>query len=216
MSGLTSQFLHEELYRGNRFSELCSKVVVVAGTGAIGSWTALLLARMGVKNFRLIDKDRVQIYNVSTQSFTPRNVKQFKVRALQEQLYRINKARCELHPIELNNVNASVLLKASHLVICSFDNKASRLRVKETCLANKIPCVFGAMDGKNYYFEIIWCENYHPPDDPPEVDFDPCYYPLAAPLCLLTSSMLAEISVQYLLEGIKSECRISLGSLLTW
>lgn len=208
------QFLHERLYRGEDFDKLAGKVVVIAGTGAIGTWVAIMLARMGIRSFRLIDKDRVEIYNVSTQAFTPKNVGQYKVRALQEQLYRISKARCEVHPIELDERNAESLLKACDLVICSFDNQASRLCVKRACLRNRIPCVFGAMDGKTFYCETVWVEDYNPPDDPPELSIDPCNYPLASTLCLLVSSLTAEISVQFLLKGVKKKCRISLGGMI--
>jgi len=210
----TSQFLHEELYRGEDFPKLSQKVVTVGGAGAIGSWTAILLARMGVKYFRLIDKDRVQIYNVSTQAFTPRHVGQYKVRALQEQLYRISEARCEVHPVELTAENATALLKVSDLVVCSFDNQKSRLVVKETYLKHDIPCLFGALDGRHLYFEAIWAENYNPPDDPPEMEVDPCNYPLASTLCLFSSSIVAEVAVLFLLKGVKKQCHVSLGSIL--
>lgn len=211
----TRQFLHERLYRGANFEKLADKVVVVAGCGAVGSWAAIILARMGVRNFRLIDKDRVEIHNVSTQNFTPRNIGQYKTRALQEQLYRISRARCETHPVELNGKNVNSLLSASDLVVCSFDNKKSKEIVKAECLKNKIPCLFSAMNGAEVYFEVIWAENYTPPEDPVERQVDPCNYPLSTPLATVTAAVTAEIAVQYLLNNTKKTCRLTLREIMS-
>jgi len=209
------QFLHEQLYRGEAFDKLADKVVVIAGCGAIGSWTVIMLTHMGVLNLRLIDKDRVEIHNVSTQAFTPRNIGQYKTRAVQEQLYRISKARCEIHPVELTGKNVAVLLTASDLVICSFDNKRSKEIVKTECLQKKIPCVFSAMNGEEAYFEVIWAENYKPPDDPIMLEIDPCNYPLSTTLVTTTASITTEIATHYLLKGEKQACRLTLKELMT-
>lgn len=209
------QYLHERLYRGESFEKLNEKVVTIAGCGAIGSWTAIFLGRMGVKNFRLVDKDRIEIHNISTQFFTPQNLGQYKVRALQQELYRLCKARCEVHPVILDDANAGSLLSNCDLVICSFDNQKSRQIVKKTSLELGIPCLFSAMSGEHAYFEVIWAENYMPPEDNPELEFDPCSYPLATSLCALASAVTSEIAVFFLLNGIRKECRVSFGGLLS-
>jgi molybdopterin/thiamine biosynthesis adenylyltransferase len=231
------QFLHEELYRGKNYGKLKDKVVVMAGCGAIGSWTATFLARMGVANFRLIDKDRIEDHNVSTQTFLPANVGQYKTRALQEQLYRISKARCELQPVELTTQNLSLLHKCD-LVICTFDNSASRQLVKSAALSEKItpltkvqghdghgsfigviqrmfPCVFAGMNGQEAYFEVVWAESYKVPKDPEQAELDPCAYPLSTPLVTSVAAATAEIAVQYLLTNQKLTCRQTLNQTIS-
>jgi len=201
------QFLHEVLFRGlDKHSRLGGKVVSMAGCGALGSWTAVFLARMGVRVFRLIDKDRVEVHNVSTQCFTPQDVGQSKVKAVQQMLYRLNGARCETHFMELNERNSVGLLAASDLVVCTFDNKRSREVVKGTCLL--IPCVFGAMNGGHMYLEVLWAEDYVAPDDPVGVEVDPCNYPMSTTLVTLTSSLLAEASISFLLDGVRRKGRL--------
>jgi len=212
--GENRQFLHEQLYRGEDFNRLAGKVVVMAGVGAIGSWVAIMLGHMGVRNFRLIDKDRVEIHNVSSQAFTPANVGQYKTRAVQEQLYRISKARCETHPVELTGKNVASLLTAADLVICSFDNKKSKETVKSECLKKQIPCVFSAMNGEEAYFEILWAENYQPPDDPVMLTIDPCNYSLSTTLVTATASITAEIAINFLLKGERQVCRQTLKQLI--
>lgn len=215
--------MHEELYRGKNFAKLKDKVVVMAGCGAIGSWAATFLARMGVQNFRLIDKDHVEDHNISTQTFTPANVGQYKTRALQEQLYRISKARCELQPVELTMVNAPVLLRNCDLVICSFDNNASRNLVKDTYLRQHyqakrpkiIEYLFAGMNGEEAYFEIVWAESYKVPPDPAQAEVDPCAYPLSTPLVASVAAATAEIATQYLMTGQKKTCRLTLNQTIS-
>lgn len=217
---MNRQFLHEEIYRGKSFAELKDKVVVMAGCGAVGSWCSNFLARMGVQNFRLIDKDRVEEHNVSTQSFTPANVGQYKTRALQEQLYRISKARCELQPVELTSSNVSLLYNCD-LIICSFDNHDSRYLVKEQYAFGKRIGVdyrntlFAGMNGQENYFEVVWAENYKVPTDPEQAQLDPCNYPLSTPLVVSAAAAAAEVAVHFLLTRQKKQCRQTLNQLIS-
>ena len=48
---------------------LASLSVTIIGTGAIGSFTALTLAKMGVKKLILYDPDSVELHNLSNQFF---------------------------------------------------------------------------------------------------------------------------------------------------
>ncbi len=70
------------------------------------------------------------------------------------------------------------------------------------------------MNGEEVYFEVIWAENYNPPDDPVTVEIDPCNYPLATTLVTTTAAITAEIAVQYLLKGEKRTCRQTLRELI--
>ena len=211
---MSRQFLHEELYRGDAFKNLENKVVTLCGCGAVGSWAATFLARMGVQNFRLIDKDHVEDHNISTQTFTPANVGQYKTRALQEQLYRISKARCELQPVELTTKNLA-LLRNCDLIVCSFDNQSSRALVKNFYVKEKIPCVFAGMNGEEAYFEIVWAESYKVPNDPEQAELDPCAYPLSTPLVASVAAATAEIAAQYLMTGKKKTCRLTLNQTIS-
>lgn len=212
-------FLHEELLRGP-FHRLAKDITVtIAGCGALGSWTALFLANSGIKKFRLIDRDKVEEHNLSTQFFAKWNLGQTKVQALATELYRRHGCRIEKHPVNLTEKNAKALLKNSSIVICTFDNKASREIVKETCfrLSNKtqcyegsintnpVPCLIAGMHGKEYYGHVDWAENFIIPNDPPEVNFDPCNYPLTITLAVWVSSAITEIAIKFLITGIKQK-----------
>ncbi|ORX61845.1 hypothetical protein DM01DRAFT_1331316 [Hesseltinella vesiculosa] len=58
--------------------------VVVVGTGSVGSWAALMLARSGVQHLRLIDPANIEPHHVSSHAAaTPLTIGRSKVSALQ-------------------------------------------------------------------------------------------------------------------------------------
>lgn len=79
-SGISSdRFVRQqELVPSERFSQL---LVTVIGVGAIGRQVALQLAAMGVRRLQLVDFDRVDDTNVTTQGYLLEDVGQPKVSA---------------------------------------------------------------------------------------------------------------------------------------
>ena len=208
------QFLHEYLYRTN-LDTLESKRVTFCGCGALGSWTAVLLARSGLRHFRLIDMDKVEIHNTSTQAFFLENLGQYKVTALSRILYRINRAKSSIYQEKITRDNISLVFQDTDLVICTFDNYSSRKLVRDKAMEIGFPTIFGGMNGSLSYGEVAWAEEYVPPNDPPRRAIDPCEYPLSTTLVLLTSTVLAEASLLFLLRGEKiSPLGFTLTSLL--
>lgn len=60
--------------------------VRIIGAGAIGSWTALGLAKMGIENIEIWDDGKVEAENVGPQLYGPEYVGEYKVDALSELL----------------------------------------------------------------------------------------------------------------------------------
>ena len=61
--------------------------VTIVGCGGIGSFTAIALAKLGVKTLRLLDFDTVEAHNVPNQFFLPSQVGMSKVEALAETIH---------------------------------------------------------------------------------------------------------------------------------
>jgi len=68
-----------DLFSPEKFGD---KPVHVIGVGATGSWTAYLLAKMGVTNLHLWDFDHVEAHNLPNQLFRLQDVGKPKVEAL--------------------------------------------------------------------------------------------------------------------------------------
>lgn len=58
----------------------------VIGAGGIGSWTALLLAKMGCSNVTVYDFDEVEEHNVASQFYKESQLGELKLDALQENI----------------------------------------------------------------------------------------------------------------------------------
>ena len=62
------------------------KTINIIGCGATGSWVALMLAKMGVKKFNLIDMDSVEEHNIPNQFFSTEDIGRYKSEVLAERI----------------------------------------------------------------------------------------------------------------------------------
>ena len=100
-----------------------SKAVTLIGAGAIGSFTALTLTKMGVNKLSVYDEDGVSEHNLPNQFFRKEDIGQFKVDALQQILENFNSVR-----IRKNNKFFSSQ-RLAETVIVATDTMASREKV---------------------------------------------------------------------------------------
>ena len=200
---------HEISYRSSAVFNKMGKIkICVCGAGAIGSNLVNNFLRQGINNITVIDMDRVEAKNIATQVYTLRDVGQKKVSALKSLMHQATKKVLNTIDKELRQNNASKLLKGHDLVIDAFDNWESRKLVKKVCTNLKIPCVHCGMSD-NGCSEIKWNDLYSIPKVEVEQD-DICDYPLAANLVHVTVSILAEIVVQFITAGSKTNREITL------
>ena len=68
------------------YEEIQKQDVTIVGAGGIGSWTALLVSRLGVNRIVLYDDDVIELGNISGQLYTAEDVDMFKVSALSSEL----------------------------------------------------------------------------------------------------------------------------------
>ena len=133
-------FLHESQYRGaEALQRLASAKITLCGVGALGSNLADTLARQGVKDFHLIDKDRVEEQNIGTQIYFQGEVGAWKVEVLRNRLFRTTGIEVEAINKELTAGNANKLLKEGGLIVDLFDNSSSRKLVQETSRHLSLP-----------------------------------------------------------------------------
>ena len=88
---------HETQYRGQAAPARLSAVrVVIFGCGALGSETAVSLARIGCGSFVLVDRDRVDDSNLGTQAYLRAHIGQQKPAALCALLRQCSAAEAEM------------------------------------------------------------------------------------------------------------------------
>ncbi len=214
-------FLHEQFYRD--LSTVRDRLITICGVGALGANLAETLARMGFSNLRIVDRDRIEAHNLSTQPWQQQDIGAPKVRVLANTLYRAVAARIEPKHDELNDTNAKKLIQGSAVVVDAFDNLPSRRAVADATTTLHIPCLHIAFSSTSDYGCGLWGDSYHterstqgevqgqvstPDQQPappmpnpqlrPAAPQDVCDYPLTRPLALLIVAVAAEIIVDHL------------------
>jgi molybdopterin-synthase adenylyltransferase len=189
-----SIFFHEQLYRSNAvMAKLKNYPVTICGAGALGANIADDLARSGFDKLTVIDRDRIEERNLSTQPYYRSDVGAFKAKILANNLYRAIGTKIDGKTKELTPANTSQLLKDSQLIIDAFDNSIARQAVKDYAEQFNIPCVHAGLSAD--YAEVIWNEVYRVPSD---VNDDICDYPLARNLVMLTVAVACEAVISFI------------------
>jgi molybdopterin/thiamine biosynthesis adenylyltransferase len=199
-----SIFYHEQLYRsGEVMRRVREQFVTVCGAGALGANIVESLARTGFNRLRVIDRDRVEERNLSTQPFYRSDVGAQKAKILANSLYRAVGVRVEARAEELTDRNARKLLAG--LVVDAFDNSRSRALVKAACEEAKLACLHVGLAGA--YAEVIWNDSYRVPSAAQD---DICDYPLARNLVTLAASIACETLVRYVATRTQESFTITL------
>ena len=206
---MAGKFHHEQVYRG---TELVAKLgelrVTLCGAGAVGSNLADNLVRQGLAHLRVIDHDRVEEHNVSTQLYGEGEVGTWKVEALRNRVFRTAGVEVEAVRKELADSNVKQLLRDSDLVIDAFDNARSRQLVQDHCRGANVACLHVGLHAD--YCEVVWDEHYRVPRD---VAGDVCDYPLARNVVLLSVAIASEAVMRFAGGGEKAGWSATLGDL---
>lgn len=204
-----SMFLHEHIYRTPAVMEKFKAFpITICGAGALGANITETLARSGFQALRVIDYDRVEEHNLSTQPYYRSEVGGFKAKVLANNLYRALGVEISPNTQKLTSDNAMKLLKGSQLVIDAFDNSSSRQTVTDTCAQQNWPCLHAGL--ATDYAEVIWNAHYRVPSASRE---DVCDYPLARNLVMLTVAIASEVVMGYAATGEQRNFTITLKDL---
>ena len=145
----TKQIVFEKI--GPKGQNLLKKSkVTVIGLGALGTRTAELLARAGIGNLILIDRDIVELSNLQRQTlFTEKDINRPKALAVLEHLKKINsqiKIRAVFKDINYKNIESNV--KGDLIIDCT-DNLETRFLINEFSIEKNIPWIFSSVIGSS-------------------------------------------------------------------
>ncbi|KAF3884237.1 MULTISPECIES: ThiF family adenylyltransferase [Nostocales] len=189
-----SIFFHEQLYRTTGvMAKLKNYPVTICGAGALGANITENLARSGFDKLTVIDRDRIEERNLSTQPYYRSDVGAFKAKILANNLYRAIGTKVNAKTLELTSANTTQLLQDSQLIVDVFDNSVARTAVKNYAEQFSIPCLHAGLSAD--YAEAIWNDFYRVPSD---VNDDVCDYPLTRNLVMLTVAVTCEAIVSFI------------------
>jgi len=148
-------YSRQELVIGkNAQKKLEKSRVAIIGVGALGSLTAELLVRSGVKRLILFDRDFIEMSNLQRQHmFKLQDVNGQKVKVAKSYLQEINpkvKIKDCFESLVPNNIDK---LKKADLILDCTDNMETRFLLNDYCVKNKIDCVFAsAVQERGYVY----------------------------------------------------------------
>ncbi|MEO8436408.1 MAG: ThiF family adenylyltransferase [Pyrinomonadaceae bacterium] len=124
---------------------------VIIGCGALGSAQAEALARAGVGNLRIVDRDFVEASNLQRQTmFTEADAQERlpKVIACANHIAQINSdIRTEPEIADVNHSNVERLISDCDVVLDGTDNFATRYLINDACVKRTQNWIYGAAVG---------------------------------------------------------------------
>ena len=131
--------------------KISASTAVVAGCGALGTVIANVLARAGVGNLRIIDRDFIEESNLQRQVlFDEQDCRENmpKAAAAERKARQINsEIKIEGFVTDINPANVEEIIKGADVVVDGADNFETRFVLNDACVKHNIPWVYGAAVG---------------------------------------------------------------------
>jgi len=189
--------------------KLLKSSVLIVGAGGLGSPIAIYLAALGVGKIGVVDKDNVEISNLTRQIILQTDdIKKNKSIAAINKLKKINP---DIQLISFNKnltiMNINKIAKKFELIVDGSDNFRTRFLINDYCLKSKKILVSGAIskfDGQVYTFDFSKnkspCLRCFIPKIPNNPDIDNCEYEgVLGPLAGIIGSIQANEVVKEIL-----------------
>jgi len=117
------------------------KDITVVGAGGIGSWTTLVLTKMGFQNIKVIDFDGVEEHNIGSQFYEIEDLGQSKLESLKKNISSFSDVQIETHEERIDRTDTEVLILA-------VDNMDARKEIIENSKFEF--CIDGRMGGETF------------------------------------------------------------------
>jgi len=164
--------------------KLLKSSVLIVGAGGLGSPVAIYLAASGIGKIGIVDKDKIEISNLSRQIlFSMNDIGKNKSSAAINKLKKINSGiKLKSFNKKLTKKNINKIANNFDLIVDGSDNFRTRFLINDYCLKNKKILISGAIskfDGQVYTFnfkKITPCLRCFMPNMPTDLDVDNCEY----------------------------------------
>ena len=164
-------------------NKLSKSSVLIVGAGGLGSPIAIYLAAIGVGNIGIIDKDNVEMSNLSRQIiFNTSDINKSKSLSAIRKIKKLNpNIKLKSFNKKLSEKNVNKIVKSYNLILDGSDNFRTRFLINDSCLKNKKILISGAVnkfDGQVYTFNFLKrnspCLRCFIPSMPSNPDVDNC------------------------------------------
>ena len=133
--------------------------ILIVGAGGLGSPIAIYLAAMGVGKIGIVDKDKVELSNLSRQIiFSNNDIGKSKSKTAIKKISKINPdIKVVSFNEKLTDKNIKKIGKNFEIIVDGSDNFRTRFLINDYCLKNKKVLISGAIskfDGHAYTFNF--------------------------------------------------------------
>lgn len=128
--------------------------VHIIGAGATGSWLALMLAKLGIKDITVYDFDRVEEHNLPNQFYNEADIGEFKIKALRDNIQAQTGTA-----IKIRNKEVKADTELEGFVFVLTDTMASRKEIFESILEDNekvlrvVETRMGLTHGRVYFID---------------------------------------------------------------
>lgn len=134
---------------------LASKSVAIIGCGGMGCSLGLVLSGLGIKEFYMIDFDRVEVHNIHRQiAFAKNDDGKLKAEVLSDKMRA--RSLSEITPIVGSFEDFTKKSIVPDLILDATDNLQTRKEINDFAKANNIPWIYASVEefrGQVAFFE---------------------------------------------------------------
>jgi tRNA A37 threonylcarbamoyladenosine dehydratase len=142
---MLNQFSRTELLIGkDGIQKLQNSKVAIFGIGGVGSFVVEGLVRAGVKDFILIDNDKICLTNLNRQIIaTTKTIGKYKVDVMKERILEINpNAKVETYKeFYMPNCKTNIITKNLSYVVDCIDTVTAKIEIVMNCNKLNIPVI---------------------------------------------------------------------------
>lgn len=135
--------------------EVKENLIAIIGCGAIGSYTAVSLAKMGMQRFLIYDHDKIEEHNLPNQFFNCADVGLSKVIATRNMMSLFNEEAEIFMGGEFTEKDS---LQGCHIVVCSVDTMKARKTIFKNAKKDDVQLFIdtrmGALEGQVYAVDM--------------------------------------------------------------
>ena len=141
-----------------KFNKLQNKRVAIIGLGGVGSYSLEVIARSGINNILIMDKDVIDVTNINRQLLALNsNIGEYKTDLAYKRILDIN-PNCNITKyttfLDESNMNLMLVVKPDYVIDC-IDTISSKYELIKTCLLNDIKIVSSMGTANKFYPEKL-------------------------------------------------------------
>lgn len=174
--------------------------VTIVGAGALGS-NLVMIGRNWPARLQVLDFDRVESKNVSSQFHTHMGMGKNKAVALQAAMRGLFKAKIEACPVRLVEDNLKEMLGMSTLIVDCTDNYESRALIQRYAeWHGNVQILHCCLSAGGDLARVVWTEHFSP-DYEGEHDVATCEDGRNLPFHIQAAALTAQVVQRYLEVG---------------